>query len=183
MPPGVTVGAFSPDGQLRWDGAQWVPVERGTRVPTPWTRPMQLAAAALLLVEAVYFVASVLLSVNHDALHQSFQQSNTQIPQGMTEDQLISFVLVIIYVFTVVVALLELFGALGAYLGWRWMFWYVGVLMALGSIAALFGVLGATRSAGAALGELLNLAAVAVLVWMIVGLVRYGPWAMRRPGL
>jgi hypothetical protein len=183
MPPGVATGAFSPDGQFRWDGAQWVPVEHGTRVPTPWTRPMQLAAAGLLLAEAIYFVASVLLNVNHDALHQSFQQSNTQIPQGMTEDQLINLVMVIVYVFAVVVALLELFGALGAYLGWRWMFWYVGVLMCLGSIAALFGLLGATRSAGAALGELLNLGAVAMLVWMIVGLARYGPWAMRRPGI
>lgn len=183
MPPGVAAGTFSPDGQLRWDGAQWVPVERGTRVPTPWTRQMQLAAAGLLLVEAIYFVASILLTVNHDTLRQSFQQSNTQIPQGMTEDQLINLALGFIYAFTVVVVLIELFGALGAYLGWRWMFWYVGVLMCLGSVAALFGVIGATRSAGAALGELLNLAAVAVLVWMIVGLVRYGPWAMRRPGL
>lgn len=143
---------------------------------------MQLAAAGLLLVEAIYFVGAVVLTVNHDTLHQSFQQSNTQIPQGMTEDQFINLALFLVYAFVIVVALLELFGALGAFLGWRWMFWYVGVLMLLGTLAALLGITGATRSPGAALGELLDVGALAILVWMIVGLVRFGPWAMRRPG-
>lgn len=178
----TAVGQVSPDGQFRWDGMQWVPVPRGTREATPWTRPMQLAAAALLTVEAVYFVAGTFVAVNRDTLMTALQQQNSQVPQGMTEDQFINLVSGIVYTFVIVIAVLELFGALGSFLRWRWAFWYVFVLMCLGSLSALFGIAGAFKSAGAAFGELLALGAVAMLVWMIVGLVRYGPWAMRRLG-
>jgi hypothetical protein len=30
--------------------------------------------------------------------------------------------------------------------------------------------------------EVLTLSAAAVFVWMLIGVIRYGPWAMKRPG-
>jgi hypothetical protein len=152
---------------------------------------MQLAAAGLLAIEAVFWVLSNLIFINHDTVKQALQAAGTQIPQGMSEEQLINLTVAGIIGFAVVVAVLELFGALGAFLGWRWVFWYVLVLMALGGLNAIFNIASLVRPRtsatqfpvwNAAIQELLCLGAVAMFVWMVIGAVRYGPWAMKRPG-
>ncbi len=187
--PTTAVGQVSADGQFRWDGQQWVPIPRGAREPTPWTRPMQQAAAALLTVEALVTVGTYAIFYNHDAVKKVLDAQGTQIPQGMSEDQLINITVAGAIGFAVFVALIELFGAIGAALRWRWIFWYVLVLMALGSLGAIFGLAGLFRPssselpiAATVLQELLAIAAVAMFVWMLIGLIRYGPWAMKRPG-
>jgi hypothetical protein len=185
----TAVGQVSADGQFRWDGAQWVPIARGEREPTPWTRPMQLAAAALLTAVAVLTVGATAIYYSHDAVKRTLDAAGTQIPQGTTEDQLISITIAGAIGFAVVVGLIELLGAVGAFFRWRWAFWYVFVLMCLGSLSALAGIAAFFQTTPSPLpkavqvvNELLAVGAVAMLVWMIVGLVRYGPWAMKRPG-
>jgi hypothetical protein len=91
--------------------------------------------------------------------------------------------------FAIVVAILELVAAVGSYLGWRWMFWPVLVICGLTAIGALLGLFSFARTSSSPIGagglvisELLDLAGAAVFVWMLVGLVKYGPWAMKRPG-
>jgi hypothetical protein len=188
--PSAAVGQVSADGQFRWDGQQWVPIPRNEREPTPWTRPMQLAAAALLVLEAAISVASVVLYYNPAAVRKSLEAASTQIPSGSTEDQVVTFTIIGAIGFAVFVALLELFAALGAVLRWRWAFWYVLVLFGLGSLGAVFGLVGLLQSSNSspipkgvqALEEVLAVGAVAMFVWMLVGVARYGPWAMKRPG-
>ena len=60
------MGQVSADGQFRWDGQSWVPIPKGSREATSWTRPMQMAAAALFAVQAVYTVALSFIFINHD---------------------------------------------------------------------------------------------------------------------
>ena len=187
--PSAAVGQVSVDGQFRWDGQQWVPIPSGVREPTPWTRPMQLAAAALLAVEAVYSVATTVIFTNHDAIKRALAAQGTQVPPNMSEDTYINVVIATAVGFVVFIALLELVGAVGSYLGWRWIFWAVLVLMALGGINALFN-LGSIARPGpfgppvtvAIVHELLTIAAAAMFVWLLIGAIRYGPWAMKRPG-
>src|SRR5712692_5404961 len=181
--PTTAVGQVSADGQFRWDGLQWVPIPRGAREPTPWTRPMQLAAAALLTVEALITIASVAIFYNQDAVRKTLEAAGSQIPQGTTEDQIITFTIVGAIALAAFLGLLELFGALGAVLRWRWIFWYVLVLMGLGSLSALFGLAGLFRpnTSPIPIGvqiieEVLAFGAVAMFVWMLIGLIRYGPW-------
>jgi hypothetical protein len=182
-------GQLSADGQFRWDGAQWVPVSPHEREPTPWTRPMQLAAAGLLVVEAIRTVASALVSSNHDTVLRTLQQAGTQVPQGMTEDQLVNVTIAAIIGFAVFLAVVELVGAVFAFAGWRWAFWVVFVLMCFGALEGILN-LGSLRSSNgdqtqvtlAVIQEVLCIGAIAILAWMIAGLVRYGPWAMKRPG-
>lgn len=183
------VGQVSADGQFRWDGVQWEPIPRGAREPTSWTRPMQLAAAALLAVEAVVTVVADVLFYNHDAVKRALEAQGTPIPANTTEDQLIGITIGFAIALAVFFGLLELFGAVAAYLGWRWAFWYVLVLMGLGSIAALFGLYGLARTSSSPLPvaaivveELLALAAIPLFVWMLIGAITRGPWAMKRVG-
>src|SRR5438445_9537335 len=138
--PATAAGQVSADGQFRWDGQQWVPIPRGSREPTPWTRPMQLAAAALLTVEALITVASVAIFYNQAAVRKTLEAGGSQIPQGTTEDQIITFTIIGAIAFAAFLGLIELFGALGAVLRWRWTFWYVLVLVGLGSLSAPLGL-------------------------------------------
>lgn len=189
--PSAAIGQVSADGQFRWDGLQWVPIPHGEREPTPWTRPMQLTAAGLLVVEAIVSVGVIAIFYNHDAVKKTLDAAGTQIPQGVTEDQMIGFAIAGAVGFAAFLGLLELFGALGALLRWRWIFWYVLVLMAAGGLAALFGLVGLFRSntsgspvplVGSIVEEVIAVAAIPMFVWMLIGVVRYGPWAMKRPG-
>jgi hypothetical protein len=180
--PSAAIGQVSADGQFRWDGAQWVAIPTGAREPTTWTRPLQLATAGVLLAQAAYTVASTLLTVNHDSVLRGLTQSGSTIPQGMTEDQFVTVGLVTIYVFVALISVGELCGAAAAFFGWRWAFWVLLVVEGVFSLGAVFGLVGFTRSVDAAIGELLSLLNVAIFVWMIVAVAKFGPWAMKRPG-
>jgi hypothetical protein len=187
--PSAAVGQVSADGQFRWDGQQWVPIAPGTREPTPWTRPMQLAAAGLLLVEAVVSVATTLIYVNHDNMLKAIKAQGTQIPSGSSIDAVINIAIAGTIGVVVFFAVCELVAAIGSYLGWRWIFWVVLVVFAFGSLDALTGVFTLARSdtspvplPGLLIRELLSILALATFVWMLVGLVKFGPWAMRKPG-
>ena len=150
---------------------------------------MQLASAALLAIEAVSSVAGVAIFYTHDKVKAALEAAGTQIPQGTTEEQLIGITIGFALGGAVFFALLELFGALGAFLRWRWSFWYVLVLFGLGSISAAAGLVSLFRTNASPLPigvaifqEVLGLATVALFVWMLAGVIRYGPWAMKRPG-
>src|SRR5260370_26409676 len=189
VPASQSAGQISADGQFRWDGQQWVPLGAGHREPTPWTRPMQLAAAGVLAVSALVGVITTLVFYNHDAVVRALHTQGTPIPGGATADTLVNITIGFAIAFAIGVGIIELVGAVGSYLGWRWVFWPVLVICGLTAIGALLGLFSFARASsspvgtgGLAISELLDLAGAAVFVWMLVGLIKYGPWAMKRPG-
>jgi hypothetical protein len=188
--PGLqAAGQISADGQFRWDGHQWVPLVSGFRQPTPWTRPMQIAAAGLCVVSAVLGVAFTLIWVNHDSMLNAIKAQGTTIPAGTSVDTVVSIAIAGTIGFVIFFAVLELVGAVGSYLGWRWMFWALLVLFALDGLGALTNlpvILQPARSpfpiVPLLINELFSLAGLAMFVWMLMGLIKFGPWAMRKPG-
>src|SRR5712692_1100383 len=189
VPASQSAGQISADGQFRWDGQQWVPLAANYRQPTPWTRPMQLAAASVLAVSGVVGVISTLIFYNHDAVVRALHAQGTRIPAGTTEDTVVNITIGFAIAFAIGVGIIELVAAVGSYLGWGWVFWPVLVICGLTAIGALLGLVSLARTSSSPIGagglvisELLDLAGAAVFVWMVVGLVKYGPWAMKRPG-
>src|SRR6267378_7388608 len=79
--PSAAVGQVSADGQFRWDGQQWVPIPRGAREPTPWTRPMQLATAGFFAVQALLSILTSAVYINHDNMLRVMQAQGS-LPQG-----------------------------------------------------------------------------------------------------
>ena len=183
------MGQVSADGQFRWDGVQWVPIPKGQREATSWTRPTQLASAALFAVAAAYSVATTLIFVNHESMLKALQAQGTQFPSGTDVDTVVNVSIGVSIAFVIVIAILQLVGALGSYLGWRWMFWCALVLFGLGGLSAL-GDIGTFAKPsttpipiGAVWGSvLLSLASLAMFVWMLIAAIRFGPWAMKKPG-
>jgi hypothetical protein len=185
----ATVGQVSADGQFRWDGTQWVPIPKGQREPTPWTRPMQLGAAALFAVEAIYSVLTSLLFINHDSMLRALQAQGTQIPSGTDVNTVVNLSIGFAVGVVIFIAVLELVAALGSYLGWRWMFWAALVLFGLGGLGAFtnLGTFARPNTSpipigAVAVSELLSFASLGLFIWMLVGVIKFGPWAMKKPG-
>lgn len=186
--PSAGVGQVSADGQFRWDGQQWVPIPRGAREPTPWTRPLQLAAAGFFVVQAILSIVTSVLYINHDSMLRVMQTQGS-VPQGTDPETLVPFAIFFAWAVIVVLAILWLVAALGSYLGWRWMFWVVLVLSGLGAIGAVtnLGYFVKPDSSpmptwAVAINELFSIASVALFVWLLIAVIRYGPWAMKKPG-
>jgi hypothetical protein len=187
--PSAAVGQVSADGQFRWDGQQWVPIPRGEREATPWTRPMQLGVAAFFVLQAVFSVLTSALFVNHDSMLKVMQAQGTQVPAGTDINTVLNISIVFTWTVVGVIAVLELVGALGSYLGWRWMFWAAMVLNGFGAIGAFTDLrtLGNPGSSplptwAVGVGEAFAIVSLALFVWMLIAVIRYGPWAMKRPG-
>lgn len=187
--PSAAVGQVSADGQFRWDGLQWVPIPRGEREPTPWTRPMELAVAGFLVVETVFSVLTSALFVNHDSMLRVMQAQGTSIPAGTDINTVIDISIVFAWVVVAVIGVIELVAALGSYLGWRWMFWVSLVLLAFGALGAVTNIntFAHPQSSpiptwGVAISELLSIASMGLFVWLLIGAIRFGPWAMKKPG-
>jgi hypothetical protein len=187
--PSAAIGQVSADGQFRWDGQQWVPIPRGEREPTAWTRPMQLAAAGFLVFETLFSILTSALFINHDSMLKVMQAQGTSIPAGTDINTIISVSIVFAWVVVAVIGAIQLVAALGSYLGWRWMFWVVLVLLAVGAIGAVtnLNTFAHPQSSpvptwGVAVSEVLSVASLALFVWLLIGAIRYGPWAMKKPG-
>jgi hypothetical protein len=152
---------------------------------------MQLAAAALFLLEAVSSVVISLLFVNHDSMLKALQAQGTlNSAQGISVDDLVNFSIAIALGVVIFFAVCELVGAVGSFLGWRWMFWVALVLFGLGGLSGVFGNLPSLAKpatspipiGGLIVSELVGVFSLAMFVWMLIGVIKYGPWAMRKPG-
>lgn len=150
---------------------------------------MQLAASGVFAVYAVYSVASAFIFINHDAMVRVLKAQNTNIPRGMTYDTMADAALGFTIGVIVFFAVLYLVGAVGSFFGWRWMFWAALILFGLGSIGAVTNLgyfakpdTSPLPIAAVAFSELVSLAALAMFIWMLVGVIKFGPWAMKRPG-
>jgi hypothetical protein len=189
VPTTQAAGQISADGQFRWDGQQWAPLAAGFREQTSWTRPMQLITAALFAISAISGVVITIAFVNHDSVLRAIHAQGTQIPATTSVDTVVNITIGVTYAVAIFFSLLYLVAALGSYLGWRWMFWAALVLFGLSGIT-VFTNIGSfgnpDRSpvpiAGLIISELFALLGLALFVWMLVAVIKFGPWAMKKPG-
>jgi len=189
VPSTQAAGQISADGQFRWDGQHWVPLPASHREATPWTRPMQLITTALFAISAISGVVITIAFVNHDSVLRALHAQGTQIPVSTSVDTVVNITIGVTYGVAIFFSLLYLVAALGSFLGWRWMFWAALVLYGLSGITVFTNIgsfANPDRSpipvAGLIISELFAVLGLAMFVWMLVAVIRFGPWAMKRPG-
>lgn len=210
------VSTLSHDGRYRWNGTSWVPVAgyapaagftpqaagSAARVPTSWTRPLQLAVIAYYGLTGIYGALSPLLLYGsmRDYLHavaaQSVQQAQQNNPSASPPpditpffDAMLPWLLGFSAVFAVAIAAVVIIGALNR---WRWLYYVLLVFLGLGAVSLPFTLLSATGVTTAAahvpnpiggvgwISVVFSILGAALFVWMLVALIRRGPWAMRR---
>ena len=178
------------------------PSAHAVREPTSWTRPLQLAVAAWYAIAAVYALTLPFWmgGVMSQAVNQSIQRQEqlnpppTPLPPDFVSSMtgVMDVILWVAAVFGIAVCVFVVIGALNR---WTWMYYVVLVLLGLSTISlpanaasAAFGssmssVSGFSLPASTYAFSLLSSAVSAALfVWMLVALVKRGPWAMRKVG-
>jgi hypothetical protein len=148
---------------------------------------MQFAAAGLFVVEAIFSIVTAAVYVNHDNMLRVMQTVGLDLPPGTNVDTAATAAVVSTWVSVVAIAALEIFAALGSYRSWRWMFWVSLVLLGIGAIGTITGLgsLGIRNASpfpdwALAVDKVLSAAAIALFAWMVVGAIRFGPWATNR---
>lgn len=165
------------------------------RVPTPWTKPMQYTVAAWYALSGLYAMSLPfwMSGVMTQAFNQSFQRQSQLNPNVSPPPpefvssmaSMMSGVLLAAAVFGVAICA---FIVIGALMRWTWMFWAVLILLGLGALGLpinLFSALAGSTNPGSFglpswtywLSVAVGVPGAALFIWMVVALVRYGPWA------
>jgi hypothetical protein len=200
---------LSSDGRSRWNGSAWVPAaaaptplyfqpQARARVATGWTKPLQYSVAALYLVQAIWDVTLPFLTAGpmSDYINQIVQRNAQLNPDvapppaaflsAMTT--ILTWTLAIGAALGVAIAVVAIIGALKR---WTWVFYAVLVLLGLQAVSLPFAVVSAVATsalnpvklpAGLTWASVaFGVPAVALFVWMLVAVIRRGPWGMTRP--
>jgi len=156
---------------------------------------MQYAVAGWYAISVVYLLvlAFLLSSEASQIFNQALQQSAAQNPyaspppaemvNGLTS--FFSFVFWAGAFIGIVISVVIIIGALNR---WTWMFYVVLVFLGLGTIALPFNLISAVATSTATgipglpswvrwLQVITAIPEAALFVWMLVAVVRYGPWA------
>lgn len=172
---------------------------RTVREPTSWTRPLQYAVVAWYAISAVYTLSLPfwLAGTMAQVMNQSIQRQAQLYPQATpppveftsSMTSLITAVLWVSAVFGLAVCAVAIIGAL---MRWTWAYYVILVLLGFGTLGLLdvfSALMGSAMSSATGFmvpttlywfGFILAIPDTALFVWMLVAVVRYGPWAQRK---
>lgn len=175
-------------------------IGRSLREPTSWTRPLQLSVAGWYVIEGVYALSLPFWmgSPMSQAMNQSIQRQQQLYPTVSPPPveftnlmtSMVGGMLWVSAVFGLALAIVVVIGALKR---WTWMYYAVLVLLGFGAISLPVDVVdalgGSAVSAASGfslpawtywLGLVSAIPSTALFIWMLVALVKRGPWAMRK---
>jgi len=171
-----------------------------TRVPTSWTRSLQYAVAAwyawsILYTLAMPFWMGGMMSEMFNRSLQNQESLNPNAvppPPGFTE-MMSTFMTFGLWITVVIYAAIFAVAIIGALQAWTWVYYVVLVLLGLSAIllpvdlvyvfvgARIASIAGMTMPSWLYLVSFLTgIPGAALFVWMLIALVKRGPWAMRR---
>lgn len=175
-----------------------------TRQPSSWTRPLQLTVAvwyglsALYALSIPFWMAGPMTQAMNQAINQSIQrqqQLNPTVsppPPGLAEamTSMVGGMTWVAAIFGAVICLVVVIGALNR---WTWLYYVLLVFLGLSAISLpvdLISAAGGSALSSASgftmpawtywLGVATAIPSAALFVWMLVALVRKGPWGMTR---
>ena len=175
--------------------------QRPVREPTSWTRPLQYAVVAWYVWSILYTLATPFWMGGqmNQMMNQVLQNQQSLSPEVSPPpleftNAMTSFMTVGLFVSAVLSSVVFAVAIVGALKRWVWVYYAVLVLLGLSALSLpldlAYIVVGTPHIAGAPtfslpswlypLALLTGLPGAALFAWMLVALVRRGPWAMRR---
>jgi hypothetical protein len=174
------------------------------REPTSWTRPLQLAVAGWYALSAVYslslpfWMGGTLTQAMNQGINQSIQRQQalnptvSPPPPGLA-DAMTSMVGGFLWVGAIIGAAVCLVVIIGALNRWTWLYYVVLVILGLGAISLPVNLVSAFSGSAISsasgfsmptwtywISLATSIPSAALFVWMLVALVRRGPWGMSR---
>jgi hypothetical protein len=176
------------------------PAGRPSRVTTSWTRPLQLAVGGLAAVTSAWYAAlpfwvTGLMSdeIRQRALRAAAANPGLYPNPSQYADGVTTFAVILLDMVSIVYVAIALVVLIGALRRWTWIYYAVLVLLGflvIGLPSAFAAALGISQPAPALGGSLvvvqwtavaLGVISTALFAWMLVALLRRGPWATRKP--
>ena len=170
------------------------------RRPTSWTRPLQYAVIARYATSAIYglFVPLLMRGYMSQVMQQSLRQQRQSYPPGVAPppgfvDMMNSIVAGSLWVGAIIGLTLAIVVIVATIKRWSWAYYAILVLVGFTLLGTVYNLIdlfsgGALRSRQAvqppewtrvfAYG--FGFVDIALFVWMLIALIRRGPWAMRR---
>ena len=171
-----------------------------SRQATSWTRPLQIAVAAWYAIQGLYALtlpfwmsAPIAQAVNQAIQRQEQLNPAPTPPPADFANGLTSFVEVALWfaaLFGVVIAVVVVVGALSR---WTWIYYVVLVLLGFGAISLPLNLVSALSGSSVAatsgfslpawtywLSLATSIPATALFVWMLIAVIKRGPWGMTR---
>lgn len=193
--PVTSVAAMPPPGY------QYPQRQSMVRVPSSWTKPLQYGVTAYYALSAIYvmsihfLMSGPLKQIVDRAVQQSYQRDlqidpNFPPPSAQYISGLESVVTSFLWIGAVLGVAIASLVIVGALRRWVWVYWVVLVLLGLGAIGLPINL--ATAIAGGSpftgglglptwlywLSVAVGVPGTALFVWMLVALIRRGPWGM-----
>lgn len=179
--------------------APYYPGRMQQREPTSWTQPLQIAVVARYAASALYGLALPFWMEGYMSavMQRSLQQQQQAYPPGQGPppgftDMMNSMVTVSIWFGAVIGLAIAIVAILGAIKRWTWAYYVILVLLGFTLLGTVFNLI--NLLAGGALTarqpqppELIRVAGyifgaidTVLFLFMLVALVRRGPWAVKR---
>jgi len=174
------------------------PAKKPARMSTSWTRPLQIAVVTVYGLQGLYAISVPLWlggaldqAMRRAALQQAQQSPGLYPNPNQYADSMSTFGTVILGVIVLIGLAIVAAVLVGTWRRWTWMYYVVLVLLAfqiLGLPDQVAGAAGLFRdqptvqlpAAAFAIGVASGLLATALFAWMLVALLRRGPWATRK---
>jgi len=188
--------AWVPAGQpLAYAPSSTAP--RTVRQPTSWTRPLQYAIGAYYAISALYVVSLpfTMGGLMSQVVNQSLRRQQSLNPAAPTPppgfvDAMTSVMNGILWVAAVVGFAICVVALIAAWKRWNWAFYVILVLFGFGLVALpidaidLFASSALSSLNGVTMPSWIYLVGIAsgtvsgaLFIWMLVALVKRGPWA------
>lgn len=174
---------------------------RASREPTSWTQPLQYAVIAYYVLSAIYtltlpfYMSNVMSQVMNQSIQrqQALNPQATPLPPGFA-DMMTGIMNASLVIGVVIGLCLIAVGILATVKRWTWAFYVILVFAGIG-VLGLFTNTASLISASAfsnvyggvtlptwiyGVGLLSSLINTGLFVWMLMALIKFGPWAMRR---
>ena len=195
----ITPQQLGPSPVPQYSPAFMPPASRPPRVPTPLTRTVQLVVVGFFALSVVLPVGAIGAALGdlegymrQVALQQAAKDPTLYPDPQSYADTLVGVVDVLLVVAVVLIIAIGAVAIIGAMRRWRWVYYAILAYLALDVIDLPSAFLRATGViATPALGPVLRveqwfsvayaLAGAGLGAWLLVVLLRVGPWATRRP--
>jgi len=176
------------------------PLTRPARRPTSWTKPLQAALATVYALQGLYAISAPFWlgsaldkSMRQAALQQAQQSPGLYPNPNQYADTMSTFATVILGVIVLTGLAIVAVVLIGTWRRWTWMYYVVLVLLAFQIVGLPDQVAGAAGlfrdqptvqllAVEFTIGIVSGLVATALFAWMLVALLRRGPWATRKSG-
>lgn len=175
------------------------PAPRTVREPTSWTQPLQLVVIIRYVLVGIYGLLLPFWATGYltQAMQQSIERQQQAYPPGAGPppgftDLMTSVMTTSIWIGAIIGVLISVVAVVAAVRRWVWAYYVILVLLGLTFFSTVINLINLVSGGALTANQVQppepariasyvsGLVDAALFIWMLVALVKRGPWAMRK---